>query len=79
MLSAGYDAAAWTSKAAIFDFSKDGQTVQVSSIGKTYTAPEMVTVVTDGMNLARVEDSCSGVATSFSGIMATLISTCILS
>merc|ERR1719312_633219 len=66
VLSAGYDAAAWTSKAAIFDFSKDGQTVEVSSIGKTYTAPEMVTVVTDGMNLARVEDSCSGVATSFS-------------
>ena len=68
VLSSGYDAASWTSKYKIFDFSQEGDTIHVPSINKTYTAPAMVNVVTDGMNSKRVEDSCLDVVTHFEGI-----------
>ena len=67
VLSSGYDAATWTSKYSIFDFKEEGETVHINSINKTYTAPAMVNVVTDGMNSKRVEDSCIDVATHFEG------------
>ena len=67
VLSSGYDAATWTSKYSIFDFKEEGETVHIISINKTYTAPAMVNVVTDGMNSKRVEDSCIDVATHFEG------------
>ena len=66
-MSSGYDAATWTSKYSIFDFKEEGETVHINSINKTYTAPAMVNVVTDGMNSKRVEDSCIDVATHFEG------------
>ena len=70
VLSSGYDAATWTSKYKIFDFSEEGDTIHVPSINKTYTAPAMVNVVTDGMNSKRVEDSCLDVVTHFEGNIA---------
>ena len=66
-MSSGYDAATWTSKYSIFDFKEEGESVHIISINKTYTAPAMVNVVTDGMNSKRVEDSCIDVATHFEG------------
>ena len=66
-MSSGYDAASWTTKYKIFDFSEEGDEVHVNSINKTYTAPAMVNVITDGMNSKRVEDSCIDVVTHFEG------------
>ena len=66
-MSSGYDAASWTTKYKIFDFSEEGDEVHVNSINKTYIAPAMVNVITDGMNSKRVEDSCIDVVTHFEG------------
>ena len=65
VLSSGYDAASWTTKYKIFDFSEEAGPVHIVSINKTFNAPAMVNVVTDGMNSKRVEDSCVDVATHF--------------
>ena len=73
VLSSGYDAASWTTKYKIFDFSEEGDVVHVNSINKTYIAPAMVNVITDGMNSKRVEDSCIDVVTHFEGKGFTLV------
>ena len=63
--SAGFNAADWTSKARIFNLQDEGQIVHVQSTDKTYTAPPFVSVVTDGPQSRRVEDSCVSVSTLF--------------
>eukprot|EP00927_Polykrikos_kofoidii_P033917 TRINITY_DN28755_c0_g1_i1.p1 TRINITY_DN28755_c0_g1~~TRINITY_DN28755_c0_g1_i1.p1 ORF type:complete len:1451 (-),score=180.91 TRINITY_DN28755_c0_g1_i1:162-4514(-) len=70
VLSAGYDAATWnwkagSSAARLFDLSSAGPAVHIAAIERSFTAPAAVTVITDGVELARVEDSCEGVATHF--------------
>ena len=67
VLSSGYDAATWSTKYSIFNFKEEGELVHINSINKTYTAPAMVNVVTDGMNSKRVEDSCIDVVSHFEG------------
>ena len=67
VLSSGYDAASWTTRYKIFDFSEEAGPIHINSINKTYTTPAMVNVVTDGINSKRVEDSCVDVATHFEG------------
>lgn len=75
VLSAGYDAAAWIEKAnskyRIFDLSGVGREVEVQSLGKSFTAPEMVSVVTDGPQCKRVEASCENIATGFASYLRT--------
>lgn len=66
VLSSGYDAASWTSKARIFDLDDEATTQFVTSIGKTYTSPAYVSVVTHGAHSKRTETSCSGIYSYFS-------------
>ena len=72
VLSAGFDAASWSSKSRIFDLEKQEQSqkIYVQSIDKTYVAPDFVTVVTHGAQSKRVEESCVGVYTHFRCVCA---------
>ena len=74
VLSAGFDAASWSSKSRIFNLESEPssqQKVYVHSIDKTYVAPDFLTVVTHGAHSKRVEESCVGVYTHFSDYIHT--------